>query len=367
MPILKVKTALYFALLSGFWLGAGSTVFAQNYVDIESYGGQQVTINFDALDDGAADPYSTTPFSNPGLMLQEDLPIVTQPRVSAAPTAPLVLTPPPMRQPPIVAPIAQMVQDLPAQFASAVPALVAPPVAPPVAPMVAPLPKTVQPLGVTTPSKPLPVVTAPPVVQPSFVPKPAQFSAPAPSARVLDPMVAKAMPLPAPIPSQLPPMPVAPVEQMAIAAPPPVLPPALPTLPDLMPSKAQALPAPVVAARTQAVAAADAPQRILFIPGSDVLTPQGRQQLAALAQLLSAETSTRVQLRSYAASSVDDAGDARRLSLARGLSVRGQLLQQGARPSQIDVRALGAAGGGGTDTITGAAVSVDRVDVVVLR
>jgi outer membrane protein OmpA-like peptidoglycan-associated protein len=153
-------------------------------------------------------------------------------------------------------------------------------------------------------------------------------------------------------------MPVTPITVQNIA------PPALPTAPTI--NKAEVLAPSVSAARANSVVAASTLQRLIFMVDSDTLTTQNRQQLADIGQLLAQETTARVQLRSYAMGTQDSLSDARRLSLARGLAVRGQLLQLGAKPSQIDVRALGN-GGGGLDPATGVSIPADRVDVIVLR
>ena len=402
MAIFNFKTALYYiALQPCLLLGVGHAVLAQNYVDVDAYGGQQVTVNFDALDDGAADPYSTTPFSNPGFVLQEDVPMATLPRanrLSGTATQRLVLTPPPPRAtaPLQIAAPNQSSDQLSDRLPAALPAQFAPqpqPMPTPIRQMAAaPMPQTVQPLGATTASKPLPPTTPPAMAPaPIFANMPAPSLPPrlanAPKAAVAVAPVAKAQPLlmpvakllPTPLPAPLPTptlaqmptlapmvMPVAPINSQPIAPPPVAMLPTPATLMAQPSNKAIALAPQAAQSRQQAAAAAADTARLIFMVDSDALTAQSRQQLNNIGQLLAQETSTRVQLRAYAMGTQDTTSDARRLSLARGLTVRGQLLQLGAKPAQIDVRALGNAGGG-IDAATGTRIPADRVDVIVLR
>lgn len=97
-----------------------------------------------------------------------------------------------------------------------------------------------------------------------------------------------------------------------------------------------------------------------FAPGNADLRVDARSVLDGLARQLSARPAERIQLVAYASGgpAIEDAVQARRVSLARGVAVRSYLIQRGVAGNRIDVRALGnrlQSGG-----------SADRVDLVVL-
>ena len=73
---------------------------------------------------------------------------------------------------------------------------------------------------------------------------------------------------------------------------------------------------------------------------------------------LKAEASSRLQILSYASASKDGQSSARRISLARGLSLRGYLLEKGVEPGRIDIRALG----DNTEE-----KPLDRIDLLVIK
>lgn len=104
-----------------------------------------------------------------------------------------------------------------------------------------------------------------------------------------------------------------------------------------------------------AAPAADAPEALLFEPGSIEIPGQAAEQLRALAGNLQ-NGDDRVQLKSHAGGN-EDAAKARRLSLKRALAARAVLIEAGIDATRIDVRALGPADDGGPP---------DRIDMIIL-
>ncbi|MBT05390.1 MAG: hypothetical protein CMM32_00510 [Rhodospirillaceae bacterium] len=98
------------------------------------------------------------------------------------------------------------------------------------------------------------------------------------------------------------------------------------------------------------------PLTIIFKDGEKDIRADETDKLAAFANELVANGSTRLQLRSYASDVNESASAARRLSLARALAVRSFLIEAGVNSTRIDVRALGAKNEDGP---------ADRVDLVV--
>jgi outer membrane protein OmpA-like peptidoglycan-associated protein len=98
--------------------------------------------------------------------------------------------------------------------------------------------------------------------------------------------------------------------------------------------------------------------KIDFAPNSESLPPDANVHLSRLAAKLAASPDLRVELRSFATGSADMASKARRLALARALSVRSYLTSQGIDAERIDVRALGNAAN---------ATPGDRVDIFLTR
>jgi outer membrane protein OmpA-like peptidoglycan-associated protein len=100
--------------------------------------------------------------------------------------------------------------------------------------------------------------------------------------------------------------------------------------------------APSTATMVAAVSPADgAMASVTFLPSSADLSDEGKMQLRALAEKLSADSSARVQIRAYAESDSESPNAARRLSLSRALVVRGFLIDQGLNATRMQVRALG--------------------------
>jgi outer membrane protein OmpA-like peptidoglycan-associated protein len=90
-----------------------------------------------------------------------------------------------------------------------------------------------------------------------------------------------------------------------------------------------------------AVPASDQEFRLLFEDASATLSDEVRTRLGALSERMLADTSLRLQVRSYAGGTPETASQARRLSLNRALAVRAFLVDSGVRGTRIDVRALG--------------------------
>lgn len=89
--------------------------------------------------------------------------------------------------------------------------------------------------------------------------------------------------------------------------------------------------------------AASAQVSILFTPGSDYLGEEGLKTLIDLASKLLAQPSSRLSLTAYAGGTNGlSPRDARRLSLARAMTVRDELMGRGVDANRIDVRVQGA-------------------------
>jgi outer membrane protein OmpA-like peptidoglycan-associated protein len=98
--------------------------------------------------------------------------------------------------------------------------------------------------------------------------------------------------------------------------------------------------------------------QIIFAAGEAALPAAAQGALGAIAAKLAQDDTLRLQLKAYAGGGADSASHARRLSLARALAVRSQLIEQGVRSTRIDVRALGNKSENGTS---------DRVDVILVK
>lgn len=139
----------------------------------------------------------------------------------------------------------------------------------------------------------------------------------------------------------------------------PTIPPAIAALPPAAPvPPPRPQPAPVVPV------AADAPGSATPIPGGirvtfgkerQDLNPGTEAALRTLAKQLRPQDTVTINIYAYATGTAEDASTARRLALARALSARAVLINEGIASTRIYPRALGAAGG---DT------DKDRVDVV---
>jgi outer membrane protein OmpA-like peptidoglycan-associated protein len=97
--------------------------------------------------------------------------------------------------------------------------------------------------------------------------------------------------------------------------------------------------------------------QILFAPGAPNPSSDALDAIKSLAGPLNSALTTgasRIQVIAYGGNRGDRSSDARRLSLKRALAIRQLLIEGGAPPNQIDVRAMG----GATD-----GAPADRVDV----
>lgn len=95
---------------------------------------------------------------------------------------------------------------------------------------------------------------------------------------------------------------------------------------------------------------------LIFRAGESTLSPQNEKTLnETIVPKALKETSTRLQILSFASSTDGSESSARRVSLSRALSVRDYLLSQHIDSSRIDVRALANQGG---------ETPADRVDIV---
>jgi outer membrane protein OmpA-like peptidoglycan-associated protein len=168
--------------------------------------------------------------------------------------------------------------------------------------------------------------------------------------------------MPLPVATSLPQAAVPPV--LAAIAPAPAVA-AAPAMPPTETGIASHVPAPPVSATPVAASAAPVAASaavggrgtVLFAPGASVLSDEARRGLAALATRIGTAES-RVQLVAYASAQNEDANTARRVSLARAVTVRSYLIDRGVRSARMEVRALGSRSDGGGPA--------DRVDIVVL-
>jgi outer membrane protein OmpA-like peptidoglycan-associated protein len=189
------------------------------------------------------------------------------------------------------------------------------------------------------------------------------------------PPVASATPnIPASVSGGTPPAAAATTATTATAEPTAPTTPALPaaTLPTGAPTVASLAPIPPPAAPANATPPAPPPVsatagttaapesaglRLTFKSNESDLSPDSNSAIAELVKASPAGDTITYNVVAYAAGATDDPSIARRLSLARGLSVRAALLADGVASTHIYVRALGASTGDGPE---------DRVDVTVL-
>lgn len=212
--------------------------------------------------------------------------------------------------------------------------------------------------------KPVEPVTPPPApkAKPVFVPVAKPLApAPAPVSAAPEPLVApKAdiQPVPAPVPAAAPqPEPAMPAAQPQVDMKPAAEPaaPAAETAP-----KVEEKPKAEEAKPEEKSSAAEAPatpvtrnnrksppvtqaadMTVSFATSIGNLSPEQEASLDGLAAKLKAAPGQRLQLRAFATDAGNDASNARRLSLSRGLAVRAYLIEKGVDPTAIDVRALG--------------------------
>lgn len=97
--------------------------------------------------------------------------------------------------------------------------------------------------------------------------------------------------------------------------------------------------------------------RLEFKSDQSDLSPAANNAIGELVQATPNGNTVTFNVVAYAAGAADDPSVARRLSLARGLSVRAALIADGVPSTRIYIRALGASGGDGP---------ADRVDLTVL-
>lgn len=217
-----------------------------------------------------------------------------------------------------------------AAAARAVPVALPPPPSPPVA------------VGATEPQRPpapapapVPVTRTeptPPSAPPPAPPPTVTAPAPPPPASSSPPIVVSALPGVTAQPQQSAPPAAAPPARAVATAPPTQPPP---------PASAQA-PAPVPVPMVT----------VSFAPQSAEINGSERSALDALAKSLTQRNVKQVELRGYSAAS--DQGDARKIALARVLSVRSYLIDQGVK-ARIEVGAFASPGRGGGG---------ERVDIV---
>jgi outer membrane protein OmpA-like peptidoglycan-associated protein len=131
----------------------------------------------------------------------------------------------------------------------------------------------------------------------------------------------------------------------------PIPPPATP------PNAAPPTPPPVSATAGTTAAPETAGLRLTFKPNESDLTPASSSAIGELVKNTPSGDTVTFNVAAYAAGVADDPSVARRLALARGLSVRAALLVDGVPSTHIYVRALGASEGDGPS---------DRVDLTVL-
>ncbi|HEY1506707.1 MAG TPA: OmpA family protein [Stellaceae bacterium] len=139
---------------------------------------------------------------------------------------------------------------------------------------------------------------------------------------------------------------------MTIAATPPAT-----AITPTAPPAAVAPPPPVQIAAATTVGSADT--AVKFKPGvTDLGGGDQQPALDAVVNRLLANQALRIELISHATGTADDAMEARRVSLARAIAVRGYLIDKGVRSLRINVRALGNHADSGPVT--------DQVDLLVV-
>lgn len=211
----------------------------------------------------------------------------------------------------------------------------------------------------TIPAGPAATAALPvPPVPPSAPRAPARAATPA------SPTQATASATPAPL--SVPAPPAAPASPTAPAAPPsatlPAAPPAVASLAPIPPPVAPAparppAPPPVSATAGTTASPENAGLRLEFKSDQSDLSPAANGAIGDLVKAIPAGPTVTFNVVAFAAGAADDPSVARRMSLARGLSVRAALIADGVPSTRIYVRALGAAGGDGPP---------DRVDLTVL-
>jgi outer membrane protein OmpA-like peptidoglycan-associated protein len=91
---------------------------------------------------------------------------------------------------------------------------------------------------------------------------------------------------------------------------------------------------------------------------AQTLSPADTRLLNGIAGRLQREENARLQVLGYASGTPDTNRESRRLSLERALAVRSYLIEQGVRPTRIDIRALGSTAPQGP---------ADRVDLLLVK
>jgi outer membrane protein OmpA-like peptidoglycan-associated protein len=98
--------------------------------------------------------------------------------------------------------------------------------------------------------------------------------------------------------------------------------------------------------------------QIAFAGDSTDLPDQAKPALDGVIKALQADPQLRIELVAYASGTADQASQARRVSLARAISVRAYLIDKGIDSKRFEVRALGNRSDSGAAT--------DRVDIMAL-
>lgn len=272
-------------------------------------------------------------------------------------TAPARATPPP----PAPTPAVTVTAAEPSRPLAAVPVPIARTEPPPSAPAPASSLQTAAtspPFASTTPAKMAAIEPSPPPPQPSAPPPSVEappLPSPGPAPRLAGPPPLGPGPLLEGRPSPSPPasLPSPPI----VVLPPPNAAPSIASGPSAVVSPAPALTGRVMMSAATpppeppASPAAAMPVTVSFAPQSAEIGMAARAALDALAKALAQGGVKQVELRAY---SSGDPNDARKVALARALSVRSYLIDKGVK-ARIEVGAFAASSGGGSD----------RVDVVV--
>ncbi len=149
------------------------------------------------------------------------------------------------------------------------------------------------------------------------------------------PVVAPKAPEPTPVVASAPPI-------AAPKAPEPTPPPVIAAAPPKMPDPTPAAPTPAAPVRVASAASAGSNLNAIdFSAGTTELPTSAKPALDAVAAKLATNDAMRVQVVAHATGGSDQAIEARRVSLARAVAVRGYLIEKGVRSLRIDVRALG--------------------------
>lgn len=193
------------------------------------------------------------------------------------------------------------------------------------------------PAGVVA-SAPMPPAPEPePALTPAPAPKPSvQAAIPEPEPALTPVPMPEIMPAPEPMPAAAP--------AVELKAPEPAPKKASADIPPA--PKPKAAPAPKPAA-VETAAATPNPEpkpgvtRLTFGVTDSKLGDSSLNKLRTVGEGLLADEKTRLEIRAYAGGDGMSENRARRLSLARALAVRSELIEQGVRSNRIDVRALG--------------------------